>query len=270
MTTSNELRRLNNQPYKGKIEGNTYYFKILTEPLNDMVKATLEVWRNGELIYTVNGGTSNTEESAINNIMQFRADKIRNLKASPIKLSEYEEQAIKFLENTETDVNAEYLGHQKHFADDKEYRAVFEITITRKNRTPMTFKFGNSIINSYQIKRNKDYINPMFAKTVDKGAMFQFLKYFKLNKPVLKDTTVNTQHGELTIKKDISPPTPYDILSCIQKYDVGSLEDFCSEMGGDPDSIKFNNIYLAVQKEWADVRRLGFNDHEMELLREIA
>lgn len=63
-------------------------------------------------------------------------------------------------------------------------------------------------------------------------------------------------------------PTMYDVLACLQKYDVGSFDDFCSEFGyndlplGDYKAIK--KTYKAVVKEFEAVQRL-FGDVMDEL-----
>jgi hypothetical protein len=63
-------------------------------------------------------------------------------------------------------------------------------------------------------------------------------------------------------------PTEYDVLSCIQKYDVGSFQDFCSEFGYDIDSRKAEKTYKAVLKEYNKVSNFFTND-EIEQLQEI-
>ena len=63
-------------------------------------------------------------------------------------------------------------------------------------------------------------------------------------------------------------PTNYDILSCLQKYDVGSFEDFCSEFGYDEDSRKAEKTYNAVCKEYDNVCKI-WSEKEIELLQEI-
>jgi len=63
-------------------------------------------------------------------------------------------------------------------------------------------------------------------------------------------------------------PTAYDLLACIQKYDVGTLDDFCSEFGYDVDSIKTGRIYRAIRGEWRKVMRF-FTNEELEDLQEI-
>ena len=63
-------------------------------------------------------------------------------------------------------------------------------------------------------------------------------------------------------------PTNYDILSCLQKYDVGSFDDFCCEFGYDEDSRKAEKIYNAVSKEYDNVCKI-WTSEEIELLQEI-
>lgn len=63
-------------------------------------------------------------------------------------------------------------------------------------------------------------------------------------------------------------PTLYDVLACLQNYDVGSFEDFCSDFGYDEDSRTAEKTYKAVLKEWEAMERL-FTSEELELLQLI-
>ena len=63
------------------------------------------------------------------------------------------------------------------------------------------------------------------------------------------------------------PPRMYDVLSCMEKYDHGSFEDFCADYGFDPDSRRAERTYKACCKEYEAVERL-FGD-VMDDLREI-
>jgi len=63
-------------------------------------------------------------------------------------------------------------------------------------------------------------------------------------------------------------PTVYDVLACLTKHNVGTLEDFCSEYGYNTDSKFAEQIYLACKKEFEDLQRL-WTDSEIEELREI-
>lgn len=62
-------------------------------------------------------------------------------------------------------------------------------------------------------------------------------------------------------------PTMYDVLSCLQKYDVGTFENFCDEFGYDTDSRSAERVYKDVVREWKAVERL-FGD-VLEELQEI-
>ena len=63
-------------------------------------------------------------------------------------------------------------------------------------------------------------------------------------------------------------PLAYDILSCLQKSEVGSFKDFCGDFGCDEDSIKAEKIYKAVVEEWKNVKIL-FSDEEIQELQKI-
>jgi hypothetical protein len=62
-------------------------------------------------------------------------------------------------------------------------------------------------------------------------------------------------------------PTAYDVLACIEKYEVGDLEDFCYEFGYDIYSEDTEAIYKAVKAEYSHVVDM-FEDF-LDELREI-
>jgi len=74
------------------------------------------------------------------------------------------------------------------------------------------------------------------------------------------DSINNTQNGE--------EPSVYDVLACVQKYDCGTFENFCSEFGYDTDSRKAEKTYKAVCREFKGINRV-FGD-VLEQLQEIA
>jgi len=51
----------------------------------------------------------------------------------------------------------------------------------------------------------------------------------------------------------IKAPTAYDVLVYLQKYDIGTLDNFCSDFGYDTDSKKATEIYFKVQEEYNNV-----------------
>ena len=74
--------------------------------------------------------------------------------------------------------------------------------------------------------------------------------------------------NDLTRLKAEAVPNEYDVLSCLEKYEPGTFEDFCSEFGYDEDSRTAERIYIAVIKEYKDLTRI-FTEEQMEELGEI-
>lgn len=72
-----------------------------------------------------------------------------------------------------------------------------------------------------------------------------------------------------SIAEGSNEPTLYDVLACLQKYEVGTFEDFCGQFGYDEDSRSAEKIYKGVVKEFENMERL-FNVEELELLQEIS
>lgn len=65
-----------------------------------------------------------------------------------------------------------------------------------------------------------------------------------------------------------NPPTSYEVLACITKYEPDSFESFCSEYGYNTDSRKAERVYKSVVKEWNKVNNF-FSEQEIEQLQEI-
>ena len=67
-------------------------------------------------------------------------------------------------------------------------------------------------------------------------------------------------------------PTEYDILACLQKYDVGTIDDFVSEFGYEvhewADVKRIQKIYKAVVNEYKKICRC-FTDEQIEQMQEI-
>lgn len=78
------------------------------------------------------------------------------------------------------------------------------------------------------------------------------------------DSIYNTEHA---IK-----PTEYDILACLEKYNVGTIDDFVSEFGFEvhewADVKRIENTYNAVVKEYQDICRC-FTPEQIEAMQEI-
>lgn len=80
------------------------------------------------------------------------------------------------------------------------------------------------------------------------------------------DSIVNTNKAKIVY------PSSYDILSCLQTYDVGTMDEFMAEFGYEIKSAKdmtnFIDTYNAVVKEYNDLKRC-LTEEQMEELSEI-
>ena len=72
-----------------------------------------------------------------------------------------------------------------------------------------------------------------------------------------------------SLQSGAEEPTLYDVLACLQKYDVGTFEDFCNMFGYDDYDTASKRTYKAVVKEFEAMERL-FNDDELEVLQLIS
>lgn len=173
-------------------------------------------------------------------------------------LSNYDKQASDFLAKTGATIDIQFLKHGKHFDSDTEPRDIYTVTIKRGNRS-YTFNFGNSLNDSgfyytkgkQKISIDRKYLNATNLVAIIKKSDWDFMNNGKsdmIHKPVT--------------------PTVYSVLACLQKYDVGGFEDFCSEFGYDADSRQAEKTYKAVKEEYTQLCTL-FTDSELEELQEI-
>lgn len=103
------------------------------------------------------------------------------------------------------------------------------------------------------------------------------------------DCTIRTPRGEMTVhfydnmhntelfekskseaERAKAVPTERDILSCLQLYDVGDMDDFMRDFGYEiecaKDIVRFLETYNSVVKEYNDVRRC-FTEQQIEELK---
>lgn len=168
--------------------------------------------------------------------------------------TEYDKQAEKFLQDTGTKFKTEFLYNGPYWEEEADKRDIYQIILVRGEKS-FSFRFGQSLANSgLMIKRNPH------DKTIYGQEMIP--RRFKGRKTAYSSFMLGLS------EKDRVYPTPYDVLACLQKYDIGTFEDFCSEFGYDTDSRKAEKTYFAVQNEYTGIRRL-FSESEMEQLQEI-
>jgi len=119
-------------------------------------------------------------------------------------------------------------------ADDKPVNH-YVATFDRDGKKPLVVPFYDSIANSYMAN----------------GPAWDYM------------TKVVPRSGSMRIA-----PSAYDILVVVEKYDVGTFEEFCSDFGYDSDSRNAEQRYFAVQKESAEVRRF-FTEDEIDELSDM-
>ena len=78
------------------------------------------------------------------------------------------------------------------------------------------------------------------------------------------DSAYNTERG--------IEPTEYDVIACLGKYDVGTIDDFVAEYGYEvnewEDVKRIQNIYNAVRRQYKSLCRC-FTPDQIEAMREI-
>lgn len=78
------------------------------------------------------------------------------------------------------------------------------------------------------------------------------------------DSVYNTERG--------IEPTEYDVIACLEKYDVGTIDDFVSEFGYEvnewSDVKRIQNIYNAVKRQYKSLCRC-FTPEQIEAMQEI-
>jgi len=178
-------------------------------------------------------------------------------------MSEYDEQAQKFLSDTKTDIKIEFLKHDKHFLNEEETRDIYKITLKRGSRE-FSFNFGQSTAES-----GFKLINENNNKEI-KYIWFSELTYLQdRNKEKLRKDIINKIGNLGCFKLEFGKePSAYDVLACLTTYDPETFKDFCNEFGYDNDSIKADKVYIGVVNEFKSLQGL-YSDEELEKLGEI-
>ena len=123
-------------------------------------------------------------------------------------------------------------------------------------------KQANDFLSKTNTKIKVEYLkyDKHFANDKEKRHIFKVI--IKRDK---KQFSLNFGQG---LYEGASEPTNYSILSCLQKYEVGTFEDFCEDFGYSEDSRVAEKAYKAVCKEYDNVCKI-WSDEEIEELQEI-
>jgi hypothetical protein len=125
---------------------------------------------------------------------------------------------------------------------------------------------ANDLLKSMNVKFNAKFIKYGYHFNDDKQCRDIYKVSFRRGKNSFSLTfgqSINESTGN-----GGNAPTSYDVVSCLQKYDAGSFQNFCGDFGYDEDSRSAEKIYKAVCKEFEKVSNF-FTDEEIEQLQEI-
>lgn len=172
-------------------------------------------------------------------------------------MTEYQQQALDFLKACNATMEIEFIGAETNMnwnEDTKRNKYRFTITTLRGK---MSGDFWDSIHNTEIILMTPEIYSRKVYRT-----------YYEC---LMNHEKVKLRN-QLKALKEKAVPTAYDILACLQKYDVGTMNDFFDEFGFEVHSVddmfSFMNTYNAVVKEYRDLCRI-FTEEQMEMLREI-
>lgn len=147
--------------------------------------------------------------------------------------TEYDEQAEKWLVDTDSTLEIRFDGNRKYFPDDKETRDVYEVSLKRRAGS-YTFSFGQCISRSEQPTK----------------AHFPSREYAEA-------------------RKKRRQPSAYSILAGLDGYSPGTFEAFCSELGYDEDSRKkAEKTWRACVEQCLELERM-YSPEELQALAEI-
>lgn len=169
-------------------------------------------------------------------------------------MNECIQQANDFLAKTNTTMIAQYLGHWLRLGEWS--TSQWQITFTRQGRKPFTITFSQSLQNSWEYQDANDGKSSWRKR--------QGLPP-RLRQDLWPKISEAHKIGPYTLTPVRRPPSAYDVLACLTKYDPGTFKDFCADFGYSDDSIKALETYREVQEEWAEVKRM-FEDCLDELV----
>lgn len=159
-------------------------------------------------------------------------------------MTNYIKQGNDFLEKNKIEIDISLSHTGKHFDGDKEARDIYNITFKRKGQQ-FSIVFGASINDTLKREAAKNLRN-LQGDYIGRTEVIKILQECK--------------------------PTAYCVLACLQKYEVGDLDDFLSEYGYTiekaGDLRRLQRLHLNVYEEFDKVRRF-FTSEELEELKDI-
>ena len=165
----------------------------------------------------------------------------------------YKDKMKSFLEDVNATCTIIYGGLSRNQNwNEEEKHNWYDVTITTPKGN-MSYIFWDSIYNT----------------KISEMTLEQYVhKHYKLELYDLSYAEKSKANRELQKLKDNAKPDEYDVVSCLQMYDVGTFSDFCNEFGFDEDSRKAERMYIATINEYKSLERI-FTEEQLEILRNI-
>jgi hypothetical protein len=181
-----------------------------------------------------------------------------------LKITEYDQQAIDFLESTGTTFKIEFQFTGPYWPNDEENRDVYRFTM-KNSKGEYSSTFGDSLQNSTR-KLIKSFRGVRNSKKSDLQLVID---------AGVRPTDKNIHSVDVALRKAAKlweMPGAYDVLACLTKYDPGTFTDFCQEYGYDDQALSeypnIMNTYQSVLDEYHALRRM-FSSDQLEQLAEI-
>lgn len=167
--------------------------------------------------------------------------------------TEYTKQAEKFLQDAGATIKIDFQGRAINTIwKEKQLRNLYTVTITTP-RGAYTFNFWDSLHNTE--------LTQMTAQEYAKNKLRKLWKDMSYSEK--RKACVELAQEQKEARLDC-----YDVLACLTKCEPGIFENFCSEYGYDEDSRTAERVYIAVQNEFANLKRI-FDPEQLEAMQEI-
>ena len=170
-------------------------------------------------------------------------------------MNEYTFQAQEFLKKCNAQMTINYMGLRHSDWDDKPHDFYMINIVTPR---------GTMSVNFYDSLYNTELKNLPFDKLYEK----RHNRYYNGLLPHERTKFIN----KIKKEREECKITEYDILASLEKYDVGSIDDFIHEFGYEINSTKDMtnclNTYNAVVEQYRDICRC-FTEEQIEQLRQI-